>query len=122
MPQRVGVSILSGSDRDLLLKRFSDFINHRPVIVLQAQQKFPDNADVKLIWGKGITTTSGIATAQNQELNFKMRPAFEANFGCERENAQAACIPVTPMSLSFSAPIAVGHAKRIAIAGPDGSG
>ena len=50
-----------------------------------------------------------------------MRPAFEANFGCERENAQAACIPITPMSLSFSASITVDNAKRIEIAGPDGA-
>ena len=121
MPQRVGASIISGSDRELLLKRFSDFINHRPAIILQARQKFPDNAEVKLIWGKGIATTSGIATAQNQELNFKVRPAFEANFGCERENAQAACIPITPMSLSFSASITVDSAKRIEISGPDGA-
>ena len=65
MAQRVGVRIVSGADRDLLLKRFDDFINHRPAIILQARQEFPDNADVKLIWGKGIATTSGIATAQD---------------------------------------------------------
>ena len=49
-----------------------------------------------------------------------MRPAFEAQFRCERENPQAACIPVTPMSLSFSAPISAENVKRIAIVGPDG--
>ena len=76
MPQRVGARIIGGADRDLLLKRFDDFINHRPAIILQARQEFPDNADVKLIWGKGIATTSGIATAQDQEINFKVRPAL----------------------------------------------
>ncbi len=121
MPQRVGANIVSGADRDLLLKRFDDFINHRPAIILQARQAFPDNADVKLIWGKGIATTSGIATAQDQEINFKVRPAFEAQFRCERENPQAACIPVTPMTLSFSAPISAENVKRIAIVGPDGT-
>ena len=45
MPQRVGATIMSGADRDLLLKRFNDFINHRPAIILQARQKFPDNAE-----------------------------------------------------------------------------
>ena len=121
MAQRVGARIVSGADRDLLLKRFDDFINHRPAIILQARQEFPDNADVKLIWGKGIATTSGIATSQDQEINFKVRPAFEAQFRCERENPQAACIPVTPMSLSFSAPISAENVKRIAIVGPGGS-
>ena len=120
MPQRVGATIMSGADRDLLLKRFSDFINHRPAIILQARQEFPDNADIKLIWGKGIATVSGIATAQDQEINFKVRPAFEATFRCERENPSAACIPVTPMRLSFSAPISADNAKRVTIAGSDG--
>ena len=121
MPQRVGANIVSGADRDLLLKRFDDFINHRPAITLQARQAFPDNADVKLIWGKGIATTGGIATAQDQEINFKVRPAFEAQFRCERENPQAACIPVTPMTLSFSAPISADNVKQIAIVGADGT-
>ena len=121
MAQRVGVRIVSGADRDLLLKRFDDFISHRPVIILQARQAFPDNADVKLIWGKGIATISGIATSQAQEINFKVRPEFEAQFRCERENAQAACIPVTPMTLSFSAPISADNVKRIAIVGPGGT-
>ena len=120
MPQRVGATIMSGADRDLLLKRFSDFINHRPAIILQARQEFPDNADIKLIWGKGIATVSGIATAQDQEINFKVRPAFEAIFRCERENPSAACIPVTPMRLSFSAPISAENVKRVTIAGSDG--
>jgi hypothetical protein len=121
MAQRVGVRIVSGADRDLLLKRFDDFISHRPVIILQARKAFPDNADVKLIWGKGIATISGIATSQAQEINFKVRPEFEAQFRCERENAQAACIPVTPMTLSFSAPISADNVKRIAIVGPGGT-
>jgi alpha-2-macroglobulin len=121
MAQRVGANIMGGPDRDLLLKRFADFVNHRPVIILQARQTFPDNAKVTLIWGKGIATASGIATAQNQEINFRVRPAFEAQFRCERESPQAACIPLTPMSLSFSAPIAAGSVKRVAIIGPDGT-
>ena len=120
MPQRVGVTIVRGAGRDLLLKHFSDFINNRPTIILQARQEFPDNADVTLVWGKGIATTSGIANAQDQELNFKVRPAFEANFACERENAQAACIPVTPMSLAFSSSLSADSARRIEIVGPDG--
>lgn len=120
MPQRVGAAVMSGADRDTLLKRFAGFINHRPAIIVQARQAFPDGAKVKLIWGAGIAAKSGIATTQNQELNFQVRPVFQARFGCERENPQAACIPVTPMSLSFSAPISADNARRITITGPDG--
>ncbi len=41
MPQRVGASLITGADRDLLLKRFADFVNHRPVVIVQARQAFP---------------------------------------------------------------------------------
>lgn len=120
LPQRVGANIVSGPDRDLLLKRFDDFVAHRVAIILKARQTFPDNAAVKLIWGKGITTKSGVATAQDQELSFKVRPAFEAQFRCERENPQSACIPVTPMRLWFTTSIAGDAAKKIAISGSGG--
>ena len=40
---------------------------------------------------------------------------------CERENAHAACIPVTPMSIWFSEPIAMALAKQVALIAPDGS-
>jgi hypothetical protein len=121
MPQRIEASLITGADRDLLLKRFADFVNHRPVVIVQARQAFPDATAVRLIWGKGIRTQSGIATDQDQILNFKTRPAFEVNFRCERESPKAGCIPVTPMSLAFSASISIDTAKQIALVGPGGT-
>ena len=90
------------------------------MLILQAKQSFPNAAAVNLIWGKGIKTTSGVATTQDQTLNFKTRKPFEAALRCERENAHAACIPVTPISLWFSEPIAMALAKQIAMVAPDG--
>jgi uncharacterized protein YfaS (alpha-2-macroglobulin family) len=120
--ERVGVRILTGVDREILLKHFKNFISERPVLVLQAKQTFPNAAAVSLIWGKGITTAAGgIATTQNQTLDFKTRKPFEASLRCERENAHAACIPVTPISIWFSEPIAMPLAKQIALVAPDGS-
>ncbi|MCQ9372333.1 hypothetical protein NQ024_14005, partial [Corynebacterium sp. 35RC1] len=36
---------------------------------------------------------------------YTVREPFSADFGCERENAQAACLPIRPMRLSFNAPV-----------------
>ncbi len=121
MPERIGVNVLTGADRETLLKHFKYFISNRPAIILQAKQSFPNAAAVSLIWGKGIKTASGVATTQDQTLNFKTRKPFEAALRCERENAHAACIPVTPMSLWFSEPIAMALAKQVALVAPDGS-
>ena len=121
MPERIGVKILTGADRESLLKHFKSFISNRPVLVLAAKQSFPNAAAVSLIWGKGIKTASGVATIQDLTLNYKTRKPFEAALRCERENAHAACIPVTPMSLWFSEPIAMALATQIALVAPDGS-
>jgi hypothetical protein len=121
IPERVGVRILTGDDRAILLKHFKNFISDRPVLVLAAKQSFPNGAAVSLIWGKGIKTASGVATTRDQTLNFKTRKPFEAALRCERENAHAACIPITPMSIWFSEPIATALAKQIAFIAPDGS-
>jgi hypothetical protein len=121
MPERIGVKILSGADRNLLLKHFKYFINHRPALILQAKQTFPNAATVSLIWGKGIKTASGVATTQDQTIAFKTRKPFEVSMRCERENAHAACIPVTPISLWFSEPIATALARQIVLVAPDGT-
>ena len=120
MAERIGVTILTGADREALLKHFKNFVANRPVLILQAKQSFPNAAAVNLIWGKGIKTKSGVATTQDQTLTFKTRKAFEASLRCERENAHAACIPVTPISIRFSEPIAMALAKQIAMVAPDG--
>lgn len=121
IPERVGVNVVSGANRDILLKHFKNFISNRPVLILQAKQSFPNGAAVSLIWGKGIKTASGVETAHDQTLNYKTRKPFEAALRCERENAHAACIPVTPMSIWFSEPIAIALAKQMALVAPDGS-
>jgi alpha-2-macroglobulin len=120
IPQMVGATIMGGAGRDLLLKRFKNLVNQRPVVILQARQQFPDKAGVKLIWGKGIRTTTGIATIQDQEFNYKVRKAFEARFSCEREIPKGPCIPLTPMTVSFSWQVSADQARRVTLLGPDG--
>ena len=70
----------------------------------RARARCPQGADVKLVWGKGIAATTGVATSAAQALAFKVRPAFRASFTCERVNKDAQCIPILPLSLSFTAP------------------
>ena len=78
-----------------------------PLTLLACRSRLPAEAELRLVWGKGIATASGVETSQDQVLAFKVRPAFTAKFSCERVNANAQCIPVLPMSLSFTAPIEV---------------
>ena len=77
----------------------------------------PPETGVQIVWGKGIATPKGVATDQDQTLSFKTRAAFSASFSCQRVNAKAACLPMTPMSLSFTAPITRELAGKIVLKG-----
>jgi uncharacterized protein YfaS (alpha-2-macroglobulin family) len=119
--ERVGVRILSGSARDAILAaRFGDSPRPEQLLVLQARQRFPNGRQVTLVWGRGVESASGVATDQNQELTWTVRPAFTVDFRCGRESPRSACVPVMPMTLEFSAPLAAAEARRIALVAPDG--
>jgi uncharacterized protein YfaS (alpha-2-macroglobulin family) len=85
----------------------------RDIAVVRCSRPLPDNAEFDLVWGKGIATADGAATTIDQVLKYKTRPAFTASFSCDRVNADAACVPVLPMSLRFSAPVPAKQAMQI---------
>lgn len=92
-----------------------------PIVLLACGRRLPNDAQVRLVWGAGIRTLTGIATTTEQRLAYQVRPRFEARFHCERVNADADCIPVLPMTLSFNAPVARELAERITLTGADGT-
>jgi uncharacterized protein YfaS (alpha-2-macroglobulin family) len=91
-----------------------------PMIFIQSKQRFPADTKISLVWGKGVMSKTGVATDKDQILRFKTRRPFLLEFSCERENPRAACIPITPMSLRFSAPMSKEQAGKIVLKGPDG--
>ncbi len=122
--QRIGARIVTGEDREAILDAhrwlFHDGTGRDQVLLLQCRQRFPQKTKVSLLWGKGIASTSGVATEQDQVLPFETRENFIAEFGCERENARAGCIPVLPMTLSFNAPLNPETTVEALLKGPDG--
>ncbi|REN13972.1 hypothetical protein DSI41_17475, partial [Mycobacterium tuberculosis] len=48
---------------------------------------------------------------------FQVREPFAVSFTCERENAQAACLPLRPMQLQFNAPVTRKLASQIQLKG-----
>jgi alpha-2-macroglobulin len=51
IPERIGVHILTGETREAILKTLYGWSSREHVIVLQARQRFPSGANVRLIWG-----------------------------------------------------------------------
>jgi uncharacterized protein YfaS (alpha-2-macroglobulin family) len=105
-----------GSDKEKFL-RLRDNANS-PIVVMQCARVFPNQAAIKIVWGKGVTSFSGIPTSQDQILEFRARPAFDVRFTCERVNADAGCIPALPMSMYFSSPVTVENAQKIMLVAP----
>ena len=108
--------LFKGSDLEKLL----DDPEHSPIVVLGCQRRLPNDVQVRLVWGKGIRTVSGVVTEQDQTLAYRVRDTFQARFHCERVNAEAQCIPVLPMTLQFTAPVPREQATQVRLRGADG--
>lgn len=118
----VGVKIISEKEREEILKTL--FRNRKtpapPMVLIQCRQRFPSEAKVSLIWGRGVMSRTGVATDQDQVFHFQVRNAFSAEFNCEREHKGAGCIPLKSMDLYFSAALSKEQASRIVMKAPDG--
>jgi alpha-2-macroglobulin len=110
--ESLGARIVKGAERAAVLKAAGRSDNAR-IITLRCRQSFPSKAAVKLIWGAGISSASGVKSAEEQILNFTVRDRFTISFRCERTNPNAGCIPMLPMRLGFSSPVPASLAKKI---------
>ncbi|MDB5964144.1 MAG: alpha-2-macroglobulin [Polaromonas sp.] len=107
--ERVPVRLIAGAEREALLKAqgqdkaaAKDPLNY---ITLACNRRLSPSAKIQLVYGKGVSTPSGVPNTVEKRYNFQVREPFSASFNCERENAQAACLPIRPMTLNFNAPV-----------------
>lgn len=121
LPQPLGIRLIEGADRDLILSTLWRGRRSGPIVVVQGTQRLPNDAKVSLVFGKGVRTRSGIANRSDQRQTYKTRKVFTANVRCERTRARAACIPLAPIRVSFSAPTPWSLAQQVSLVAPDGS-
>ena len=143
--ERLGVRRLQGADRVTVLEANRAFVEEHlrryyrlggrsyrkadwstvlqapalPLAVVQCQRPLPNDAQVRLVWGKVVAAASGIATARDQTLAYQTRPAFRARLTCTRASRKAQCIPVLPIALTFNAPVPREAAEKIVLRGAD---
>jgi uncharacterized protein YfaS (alpha-2-macroglobulin family) len=75
------------------------------IAAVRCKRNLPPATQVRLNWGKGIATVSGVPTSSAQVLAFKVRPAFTARVECTRANARAGCMPMQAINVLFAAPV-----------------
>ena len=116
----IGVRIVDGAEREATLANESteDWKRDDPrVLVLEARQRFAPEQEIVLHWGAGIAAPSGVALDAEQTFEYSVRPPVGARFTCERVKADADCVPLSPIRLVFTSPVAWDAAAKIVLRG-----
>ena len=105
--ERVPVWVVTGATRDELIKARKLEKQAERIVVLTCQRPLPSDSALRLVWGTGIAAQVNpkIVTRTEQRFNFRVRKSFTAEFSCERERADAPCLPIRPLTLRFSSPV-----------------
>jgi len=119
--ERIPVRLIEGQERTALLKARGLLsrknIDLRRYTTLTCNRRLTEGAKMQLVYGAGVTGDTGIANKVEQRFDFTVRQPFRAEFHCERENAQAGCLPMMTMRLAFNAPVPWEQAKHIRLEG-----
>ena len=75
------------------------------LVAIACGRPLPAGTAVSLVWGRGIAASSGVATAADQRLAFRVRPQFTARVECTRVNPRGGCLPFKPVEVRFSTPV-----------------
>jgi uncharacterized protein YfaS (alpha-2-macroglobulin family) len=121
--ERVPVRIITGPVRDELLKARRLQKEAARWLLLACQRPLPVDTPVRLVWGAGIASQANpqVVTRTEQRYSFRVRKPFTAEFSCERERAEAPCLPIRPMSLRFSSPVPRATAEAVRLKPASGS-
>ena len=122
--EKIPLQIIGGDVRAQVLKaRRVDAAAAQKALLVRCARPLPNGAQLRVVWGKGIAAQANpqIATSIEQQWRYAVRAAFTADFSCERERADAPCLPIRPMTVRFSAPIARDVAAQIRLK-PTGTG
>jgi uncharacterized protein YfaS (alpha-2-macroglobulin family) len=91
------------------------------ISVVRCKRRLPPAVQMRLQWSAGIETQTGVATTEDQQLAFKVRPAFTAQVECTRANARAGCMPMQPVTVTFTAPVPRNLALGVRLKTRDGT-
>ncbi len=119
--ERIPVVLASEADRNEALKANGFQRSKDPWVLVSCQRPLPPGGKLGLVWGPGIASSvdSTVTTRGEQRLNFTIRKPLTAEFSCERERANAPCIPIRPIQVDFSEPVPKDLAMAVRLRGPD---
>ena len=83
-------------------------------------QRLPAGAETAFVLGPQVKTQTGIERGKPQRLAFTVRPSFTVKLTCQRINKDAACLPITPITVDFNAPVPRDVAAGLRLKAKDG--
>lgn len=93
------------------------------VALLRCARVLPPQGRLRLEVGPGLRAQGqpeGLPGSQRaQVLEYEVRPSFTARMSCSRERAGKPCLPVTPISVTFSAPVSKSALKDMSLSTGD---
>ncbi|MFT3821918.1 MAG: MG2 domain-containing protein [Rubrivivax sp.] len=125
LAEKLPLKLIAGAEREAIVKaRRLDKQPADRVLVVGCGRPLPAQARLRLVWGKGIAARAApqVVTTVEQRFDFRVREAFHAEFSCERERANAPCMPIRPLVLRFSAPVARELAAQVRLKPAAGGG
>lgn len=122
--ERIPVDLRPTSERDALLRSLKVSLKSgQEWLLVACQRPLPAGADAAIVWGPGISAAANdsVKTRGEKRFGFTVRSPLAAEFSCERERANAPCLPIRPLSVSFSERISRDLAAKIKLRGSGGA-
>ncbi len=114
--ERLALRIVGGDVRAQVLKaRRIEKAAAERALLARCERPLPNRSAARVVWGKGIAATANpqVLTTIEQRFRYTVRPAFTAEFSCEREKANAPCVPIRPVTVRFTAPVSREQAAQV---------
>jgi uncharacterized protein YfaS (alpha-2-macroglobulin family) len=90
--ERLPLHVIDGAEREAVLRAQRLTKDAAAWLLVACARPLAPDARVRVVWGK--------------RFEWKVRTRLLAEFTCEREKAGAPCMPLRPMTVRFSAPVA----------------
>ena len=112
-PEQKPMVRVSAADKAKIIEHLKETDNSARIEVVRCGQRLPAGKKVTVVLQRP-------GSKEVQTLNYQVRSEFSADFSCDRENANAACIPLGSFRLNFSAQVPLKLAQAIRLKTPSG--
>lgn len=110
--ERIPINVLDAAQTNALRQALK--LDGQGVYVgLECKRRLTAGSSMQLVYGTGVVMPSGVRNRSAQTFDYQVREAFTAEMRCQRERANAGCLPIRDVVLSFSAPVPAVQAKAV---------